>query len=45
MGQESERLRRAPAERFAGKEHLYDLAGIAAQLRAEPMQPPMVTDR
>lgn len=36
MDHESERLRPAPAERFAGSEHLYDLAGIAAQLRAEP---------
>jgi quercetin dioxygenase-like cupin family protein len=36
MEQEQTRLRRAPVERFAGMEHLYDLAEIAAQLRAEP---------
>jgi quercetin dioxygenase-like cupin family protein len=36
MGQEQARLRRAPAERFAGPEHIYDLTEIAAQLRAEP---------
>jgi quercetin dioxygenase-like cupin family protein len=36
MGQEPARLRRAPVERFAGTEHVYNLADIAAQLRAEP---------
>jgi len=36
MEQEQARLRPAPAERFAGPEHVYDLADIAAQLRAEP---------
>ena len=36
MEQEQTRLRRAPVERFAGMEHVYDLAEIAAQLRAEP---------
>lgn len=36
MEQEQERLRRAPTERFAGSEHLYELAGIAEELRAEP---------
>lgn len=36
MEQEQARLRRAPVERFAGTEHRYDLAGIAARLRAEP---------
>jgi quercetin dioxygenase-like cupin family protein len=28
--------RRAPRERFAGTEHVYDLGQMAAQLRAEP---------
>jgi quercetin dioxygenase-like cupin family protein len=36
MEQEQARLRPAPVERFAGTEHLYDLADIAVQLRAEP---------
>ncbi len=36
MGQEQARLRPAPTERFAGREHVYDLAEIATQLRAEP---------
>ena len=36
MEQEQARLRRAPVERFAGTEHVYNLAEIAAQLRAEP---------
>ncbi len=36
MEQDEARLRRAPAERFAGTKHVYNLAGIAAQLRAEP---------
>ncbi len=36
MEQQQERLRQAPVDRFAGAEHVYDLAGIAAQLRAEP---------
>ena len=36
MGQQQPRLRRVPAERFAGPEHLFDLTAIAAQLRAEP---------
>src|SRR5664280_189194 len=36
MEQDEARLRRAPAERFAGTEHVYNLAEIAAQLRAEP---------
>lgn len=36
MEKQQERLRQAPMERFAGTEHAYDLAGIAAQLRAEP---------
>lgn len=35
MEQGQERLRRAPAERFAGAEHVHDLAAIAGQLRAE----------
>jgi quercetin dioxygenase-like cupin family protein len=39
MELEQERLRRAPTERFAGQEHLYDLAEVAAQLRAEPKRP------
>lgn len=34
--EQQERLRRAPVERFAGTEHVYDFAEIAAQLRAEP---------
>ncbi len=36
MEQEETRLRRAPVEQFAGTEHVYDLAEIAGQLRAEP---------
>jgi quercetin dioxygenase-like cupin family protein len=36
MGQERARLRPAPVDRFAGTEHVYNLADIAAQLRAEP---------
>jgi len=36
MEQEQARLRRAPVERFAGTEHVHNLAEIAAQLRAEP---------
>jgi quercetin dioxygenase-like cupin family protein len=36
MDLEQQRLRRAPTERFAGREHVYDLAEIAATLRAEP---------
>jgi quercetin dioxygenase-like cupin family protein len=36
MEQEQARLRRAPVERFAGTEHVYNLAESAAQLRAEP---------
>ncbi len=36
MQQDEARLRRAPAERFAGDEHSYALAEIAGQLRAEP---------
>ena len=36
MEQEQDRLRRAPAERFAGPQHVHDLAAIAGQLRAEP---------
>src|SRR5664280_3764365 len=36
MEQDEARLRRAPVERFAGPEHLYNLAEIAAKLRAEP---------
>jgi quercetin dioxygenase-like cupin family protein len=32
---QGDRLRRAPAERFAGKAHEFDLAGMLAQLRAE----------
>ncbi len=35
MEKQQERLRRAPVERFAGTEHVYDLAEIAGQLRAE----------
>ncbi|MFN8518881.1 MAG: AraC family ligand binding domain-containing protein [Chloroflexota bacterium] len=31
-----ERSRQAPAERFEGVEHQFDLAGEAARLRAEP---------
>jgi len=34
--EQQERLRRAPVERFAGTEHVYDLTEIAGQLRAEP---------
>ncbi len=33
---ESERLRERPSERFAGNEHLFDLAAEAAKLRSEP---------
>ena len=36
MEQQEARLRRAPVERFAGTEHVYNLAEIAGQLRAEP---------
>jgi quercetin dioxygenase-like cupin family protein len=36
MGQVPARLRRPPAERFAGTEHVYDLAEMAARLRGEP---------
>jgi len=36
MGLEPARLRRAPVERFAGTQHVYNLTDIAAQLRAEP---------
>jgi quercetin dioxygenase-like cupin family protein len=36
MGQEPARLRRAPVERFAGTQHVYNLAEIVAKLRAEP---------
>ena len=36
MEQEQARLRPAPTERFAGPEHVYDLAAVAEQLRAEP---------
>ncbi len=36
MGQEPARLRRAPVDQFAGMQHVYNLADIAAQLRAEP---------
>jgi quercetin dioxygenase-like cupin family protein len=39
MENEEARLRRAPLERFAGTEHVYDLAQIARQLRAEPHPP------
>jgi quercetin dioxygenase-like cupin family protein len=35
-GPRLERTRQAPAERFAGAEHLFDLAAEAARLRAEP---------
>ena len=31
-----ERLRTAPVERFAGSEHVYDLAAAVEQLRQEP---------
>jgi quercetin dioxygenase-like cupin family protein len=34
--QDEARLRRAPVERFAGPEHVYNLAEIAEKLRAEP---------
>lgn len=36
MEKDQARLRRAPVERFAGTEHIYNLAEIAGQLRAEP---------
>jgi quercetin dioxygenase-like cupin family protein len=36
MEQDDARLRRAPVERFAGPEHVYDLAELAERLRAEP---------
>ncbi len=36
MEQQPDRLRRPPADRFAGPEHVFDLADSAAQLRAEP---------
>lgn len=36
MEQQPARLRRPPAERFAGAEHVYNVADIAAQLRVEP---------
>ena len=36
MAQIQGRLRDAPVERFAGTEHVYNLAEIAEQLRAEP---------
>lgn len=36
MQQQPTRLRRPPAERFAGTEHIYDVADIAAQLRVGP---------
>jgi quercetin dioxygenase-like cupin family protein len=36
MEQDEARLRRAPVERFAGTEHVYNLAEIAEKLRAEP---------
>ncbi len=36
MERDPARLRRPPAERFAGTEHVHKLADIAAQLRAEP---------
>lgn len=36
MEQQQARLRRAPVERFAGTQHVYNLAEIAGQLRAEP---------
>ncbi len=32
---QADRLRRAPAERFAGKAHAFDLAALLAKLRAE----------
>ena len=35
MEQQQARLRRPPVERFAGTEHVYNLAEIAGQLRAE----------
>ncbi len=34
--EQQERLRPAPVERFAGTEHVHDLAEIAARLRVEP---------
>jgi hypothetical protein len=36
MEQDEARLRRAPVERFAGPEHVYNLAEIAEKLRTEP---------
>ena len=36
MEQKQARLRRAPVERFAGTEHVHNLAEIAEQLRVEP---------
>ena len=36
MEQKQARLRRAPVERFAGTEHVHNLAEIAGQLRVEP---------
>ena len=33
--QQGDRLRRAPADRFTGKAHAFDLAGLLARLRAE----------
>jgi quercetin dioxygenase-like cupin family protein len=36
MEPQPERLRRPPAERFAGTEHVFDLTEVARQLRAEP---------
>ena len=32
---QAKRLRRSPVERFAGKAHAFDLAGMLAKLRAE----------
>lgn len=36
IGQPAGRLRPAPAQRFAGAEHVYDLGEVARRLRAEP---------
>ena len=36
MSNDQDRLRRPPEERFAGSEHLFDLATVAEGLRAEP---------
>lgn len=36
MSSPGRRLRRAPAERFAGPEHLFDLSAVADGLRSEP---------